>query len=254
MAMVETSMPVAVRVRGVTKRFRRILALRDCSFELPTGRITALTGASGAGKSTLMKIMIGFLKPDTGDVAVKGRMGFVAQDKPLYPHFTAMDVLKFGARLNMAWNQSKALEWLDNFDIPLTTHCRALSEEQRTLISLALTIGSSSDLVLIDEPFIALDSYTRQRVSSKLVQEVLATGMTLVLSSRVAAEVCDIADYLLLLDKGRVMAVGSVNETIATNQLSTIELSEDEYPFRRGAVIESYLLSTVVNANEGKKA
>jgi ABC-2 type transport system ATP-binding protein len=93
----------ALRARGLGKSYRKAVALRDCSFDLPAGRVAALVGANGAGKTTLLTVLSGLLAPDAGEVAFREgeRIAFVAQDKPVYRSFTPKGMLQLGARLNL---------------------------------------------------------------------------------------------------------------------------------------------------------
>lgn len=136
--------PVALEARGLTKRYRDVVALSECSFQLPAHRIVALVGANGAGKSTLMSIAAGLLPATSGEVLAGGqrvdarrpagaahRVAILAQDKPLYRDFTVADMLKFGRHTNRVWDQRRAVNWLDRFEVPLQRRCGRLSGGQR---------------------------------------------------------------------------------------------------------------------------
>jgi ABC-2 type transport system ATP-binding protein len=109
-------MPV-LSARGLGKRYGSRWALRDCTLEVPAGAVVALVGPNGAGKSTLLQLAAGLLAPSEGSVSVfgqapcdradlLGRVGFVAQDAPLYPTFRVEEMLEFGRRLNLAWDDA----------------------------------------------------------------------------------------------------------------------------------------------------
>jgi ABC-type sugar transport system ATPase subunit len=115
---------IAVEARDVSKRYRNVWALRECSFQLPAGRIIALVGANGAGKSTLMSIISGMLAATSGWLLVNGRpvekgggatadassrVAILAQDKPLYRDFSVADMLRFGRCTNRLWDQRRAV-------------------------------------------------------------------------------------------------------------------------------------------------
>ena len=121
----EASGETAVRAAGLGKRYRSIgmrrralWALKDCSFDLPAGRIAALVGPNGAHKTTLLGIISG-LWPAVGHVECGGRVAFVAQEKPLYRDYTVADMLAFGRRSNLTWDQRRAGGWLTRFEVPL---------------------------------------------------------------------------------------------------------------------------------------
>ena len=151
--------PSALEARGLTKRYRDVVALSECSFQLPAHRIIALVGANGAGKSTLMSIAAGLLPATSGEVLAGGqrvdprrrprpagtahRVAILAQDKPLYRDFTVADMLKFGQHANRVWDQRRAVNWLDRFEVPLQRRCGRLSGGQRAQVALAVALGGS---------------------------------------------------------------------------------------------------------------
>ena len=132
-------MSIALELKNLSKRYGRKWALRDCTVKLPTGSVVALVGPNGAGKTTLLHLAAGLLKPNTGEVRVFGcdphkyaretlqRVGFVAQDHPLYKHFTVADLLTMGRKMNPRWDQRMAEERLAMLDIPLKQWAGKLS-------------------------------------------------------------------------------------------------------------------------------
>ena len=126
---------------GLGKRYRRTWALRDCTLALPRGRIAALVGPNGAGKTTLLHLAVGLLAPTAGTIRVLGRapgedpdllarVGFVAQDAPLYGDFTGAELLRLGAELNRRFDLALARDRLGRLGVPWTggsTGCRAAS-------------------------------------------------------------------------------------------------------------------------------
>ena len=121
---------VAVETRGLTKRYGARAALVDCTIEVPNGSICALIGANGAGKTTLLEILAGLRAPTSGDALVDGQpprqdpaflaeIGFLAQEIPLYPRFTAGDHIGIGAHLNPRWDTTDARMRIEALDIPL---------------------------------------------------------------------------------------------------------------------------------------
>ena len=117
----------ALETMHLGKRYGKDWALRDCTFKLPIGRVAGLVGPNGAGKTTLLHLAVGLLEPSTGNVQVFGesprstlpRIGFVAQDRPLYRSFSVKDMLELGHKLNPHWDMDLARERLDRLSIPL---------------------------------------------------------------------------------------------------------------------------------------
>jgi ABC-2 type transport system ATP-binding protein len=218
---------IAVEARGLSKRYGNVLALHECSFQVPAGRIVALVGSNGAGKSTLMSVTAGLLRATGGEVLVGGlrvergrarpanseqRVAILGQDKPLYRDFTVGDMLEFGRRTNCVWDQRRAQSWLDRFDVPLDRRCGRLSGGQRAQVALAVTLGARPGLLLLDEPLANLDPVARTDVTGELLAEVAESGMTVMLSTHIVAELAGVGDYLLLLASGRPVVTGDVDE------------------------------------------
>ncbi|SRR6266545_4947298 len=223
-------MTAVLQAVGLGKRYRRTWALRDCSVELPEGRVVALVGPNGAGKTTLLHLATGLLAPSTGELRVFGappasraevlaRIGFLAQDKPLYHSFTVAEMLRYGARLNPGWDQAVADRWLARFDLPPDRRVGQLSGGQRTQLAVALTLAKRPRLLLLDEPMADLDPLVRHELTRLLMETVAAEGLTVVVSSHVLAELATICDYLVLLAVGRVQLAGDTEELLAGHKL-----------------------------------
>jgi ABC-2 type transport system ATP-binding protein len=221
---------IAVEARDVSKRYRNVWALRECSFQLPAGRIIALVGANGAGKSTLMSIISGMLAATSGWLLVNGRpvekgggatadassrVAILAQDKPLYRDFSVADMLRFGRCTNRLWDQRRALSWLERFDVPLDRRCGKLSGGQRAQVALAVALGSRPAVLLLDEPLANLDPVARTEVTGELMAEAADGDMTVMLSTHIVAELSGVGDHLLLLDAGRPVLTGDVERLLA---------------------------------------
>ena len=217
----------ALSASGLGKRYSRSWALRECSFEIEAGRVAALVGPNGAGKTTLLGLAAGLLDPSSGSIHARSaeagaqrgevpaaRVAYVAQDRPLYPSFTAADMIEFGRRFNRAWDQGRALDWLDAFDVPTRRRCDRLSGGQRTQVALALALGACPDLLLLDEPLANLDPLVRVEVTRRLLEVVADQATTIVLSTHVVAELPGTVDYLLLLAGGRLVLAGDVDELL----------------------------------------
>ncbi|GAB7185412.1 ABC transporter ATP-binding protein [Kitasatospora sp. Ki12] len=207
-------MSAALEVRGLTKRYGSVTALDDCGFELPAGGVVALVGANGAGKSTLMGIVSGMLRPTAGEYRTAGRVVLLSQDKPLYRDFSVTDMLNFGRHTNQVWDQTRALAWLERFGIPLDRRCGKLSGGQQAQVALAVALGACPSLLLLDEPLANLDPVARKAVTGELLGEVAETGMTVLLSTHVVAELAGVGDHLLLLSHGRNILDGDVEDLL----------------------------------------
>jgi ABC-2 type transport system ATP-binding protein len=212
---------LALAAHGLGKRYRATWALRDCSFELPAGRVAALVGTNGAGKTTLLTMIAGLLQPSEGELRLSdgARVAFVAQDKPLYRTFTPLEMLRLGSELNREWDQRRALDWLSRFDVPPRRPCGRLSGGQQAQVAFAVAMGSRPSLLVLDEPLSDLDPVARRTVVDELLIEVADTGMTMLMSTHVVAELSGVADHLLLLADGRLVMSGDVDDLLAEHRV-----------------------------------
>lgn len=228
---------IAIEATGLGKRFQRHgdWALRECAFRLPAGRICALVGPNGAGKSTLIALAAGLLTPDEGTVTVLGghpadarpHIGFVDQDKPLYPRLTVAGTLRMGADLNPGrWDAATAERIVAGGDLNPKAQIRSLSGGQRTRVVLAVALAKVPELLLLDEPMADLDPLARHELMGVLMATAARHGTTIVMSSHVLAELDDCCDYLLLVDDGRVRLAGDKDELLAAHRLVVRPVSE----------------------------
>ncbi|MFJ4951559.1 ABC transporter ATP-binding protein [Streptomyces sp. NPDC088760] len=222
------SSDTALRAEALGKRFgfRGGWALRDCSFRLPTGRVCAVVGPNGAGKSTLLALAAGLTAPTEGSVTVLGttpaaarpRVGYIAQDKPLYPQLTIAETLRMGADLNPGhWDAAGAERVVAGGDLDPKARVRSLSGGQRTRVALALALGKRPDLLLLDEPMADLDPLARHELMGTLMAQAARYGTTIVMSSHVVAELEDSCDHLLLVGGGRIRLAGEIDDLLAAH-------------------------------------
>ncbi|OZD00047.1 ABC transporter ATP-binding protein [Rhodococcus sp. 06-221-2] len=213
----------------VAKSFRRKTVLDGCSFAVERGSVTALVGSNGAGKSTLLSLAVGLLTPDGGTIRVLGEsvtqrgispgLSYLAQHKPLYPHFTVAELLRFGRNTNSHWDDAYAKEIVDAAGIATSARVKSLSPGHRTRIALALALGRRPEVLLLDEPLADLDPVARRAVARTLMRDAAENGTTIVLSSHVLSELVDVADRLLLLRGGRMRLDGDLDAITADHYL-----------------------------------
>jgi len=212
------------------KRYRRRWALQDCTVAIPSGRVVGLVGANGAGKTTLMHLIVGLLRPSAGAVTVLGgrpgegpsqlaRVGFLAQDAPLYGTLSVGDHLRLGHHLNPGWNETAASSRIERLGFDLRQRAGQLSGGQRAQLALTLAVAKRPELLLLDEPVAGLDPLARREFLQGLMESVAEHHLTVVLSSHLLGDVERVCDYLIVLAAGRVQLTGDVNELLATHRV-----------------------------------
>ena len=212
----------ALETQRLGRRYGRTWALRECSLTLPRGRMAALVGPNGAGKSTLLHLAVGLLEPSEGTARVFGhepsaqplavlpRVGFVAQDHPLYRGFTVADTLAFGRHMNRQWDGSLAEARLRRLGIPLDQRVGKLSGGQQAQVALAIALAKRPELLLLDEPVASLDPLARRDFLRTLVEAASEHGITTLLSSHIIADLEQACDYLIILSASRVQLSGDI--------------------------------------------
>jgi ABC-2 type transport system ATP-binding protein len=214
-------MTPVIETSGLTKRYRRVTALSDCSITVPEGRISALVGPNGAGKTTLLRLLCGLASPTSGDAAILGgaprqdpaflaEIGFLAQEIPLYRWLSAQDHIGIGGHMNPRWDSESVRDRLRGLNIPLGAAVGTLSGGQRAQVALALTLAKRPRVLLLDEPVAALDPLARRHFLGTLTDAVAAGGLTVVLSSHLVADIERVCDHLILLASSRVQLCGDI--------------------------------------------
>ena len=222
-------MTAAIEASAVGKRYGRTWALRQNTMTVPAGRVVGLVGSNGAGKSTLLNLAVGLLQPTEGQITVLGgrpgrdadqlaKVGFLAQDVPLYSDLTVGDHLQLGARLNPRWDATAATARIVRAGLDPARRAGELSGGQRAQLALAVAIGKCPELLILDEPVASLDPLARRQFLADLM-ELAADGLSIILSSHLLADVERVCDHLIVLAAGRVRLAGDVDGLLATHRV-----------------------------------
>ncbi|AMY56423.1 ABC transporter ATP-binding protein [Rhodococcoides fascians] len=221
-------MTYALEVDGLDKSFGPVTVLRRVEFAVEAGSTTAIVGPSGCGKTTLLRLIAGFDKPDAGTVALTGKIvagadwtpphrrsiGYVAQDGALFPHATVGANIGFGLP-RRARTFSKITELLETVSLDSSYASRRpdqLSGGQQQRVALARALAREPDLMLLDEPFSALDAGLRAN-TRRIVADVLAkAGITTILVTHDQPEALSFADRVAVMSSGRLAQIGTPRE------------------------------------------
>jgi ABC-2 type transport system ATP-binding protein len=221
-----------IETERLGKRYGRQWALADCTLSVPAGRVVGLVGPNGAGKSTLLNLTAGLLAPTTGTLRVLGgppparpaqlaRVGFLAQDAPVYAGLSVADHLTLGARLNPGWDAEFARRRIDWLGLDPAQRAGRLSGGQRAQLALTLAVGKRPELLILDEPVASLDPLARREFLENLTEAIAERELSVVLSSHLMADLERTCDYLIVLVGSRVRVAGPVAELLATHYLLT---------------------------------
>ncbi|MEV4254674.1 ABC transporter ATP-binding protein [Spirillospora sp. NPDC049652] len=244
----EHSRPPVLHAEGLTKRYgrRRRAALDDVTLTIPPDRVIGLVGPNGAGKSTLLHLACGLTEPTSGGLRVLGRrpaadathlarVGFMAQDAPVYRSFTVAEHLRLGARLNPGWDMGLAERRVREAGLDPDQKAGGLSGGQRAQLALTIAAAKRPDLLIFDEPAAALDPLARQGFLQNLTRLVADLDGGAILSSHLLADVERVCDHLVVLCDARVQVAGDVKDLLAAHRrLPTPEVPAGAEPIELG--------------------
>jgi ABC-2 type transport system ATP-binding protein len=218
-----------LEAEGLSKRYgRNKWALRDCSINIPQGHVVGLVGPNGAGKSTLLNLAVGLLSPTQGSVKVLddvpannahqlARVGFVAQDPPIFSGLSVRDHLHLGDAMNPKWDQDLAVRRMSQLGIDPRQRAGKLSGGQRAQVALTLAIAKRPEVLILDEPVASLDPLARREFLQILMETVAEHDVSVVLSSHLVADIERVCDYLIVLTSSRVQVAGDIEDLLATH-------------------------------------
>ncbi|MBS9534522.1 TOBE-like domain-containing protein [Mycobacterium sp. M1] len=218
----------AITVRGANKRYGDFVALDNVDFAVPSGSLTALLGPSGSGKSTLLRAIAGLDHPDSGTVIINGHdvtgvppqrrgIGFVFQHYAAFKHMTVRDNVAYGLKIRKR-PKSEVKEKVDNLLEVVglagfqTRYPNQLSGGQRQRMALARALAVDPQVLLLDEPFGALDAKVREDLRAWLRRLHDEVHVTTVLVTHDQAEALDVADRIAVLNAGRIEQLGTPTE------------------------------------------
>ncbi len=221
-------MTSALHATDLGKRYGRKWALSNCTLDIPSGRVVALVGPNGAGKSTLLHLAVGLLTPSSGSLTVLdgkpassaeqlGRIGFVAQDTPVYSGLSIAAHLQMGAALNSTWDAQLADRRIRDLGLDPRQRAGRLSGGQRAQLALTLAIAKRPSLLLLDEPVASLDPLARREFLAILMEVVAEHDVSVILSSHLVADLERVCDYLVVLAASRVQVSGEIDELLSTH-------------------------------------
>ncbi len=218
--------PLVIETVDLRKHYEGIEALRGLSLEVPKGSIFGFLGRNGAGKTTTIKVLLGMARASAGEARVFGlpagaeqasvdirrRTGFVSDDKELYNYFTVGEMVRFTASFFPRWRKELEDRYLRAFELPADRTVKALSRGMRTKLALLLALCRGADLLILDEPTSGLDPAMTEEVLQVIVGHVAREEMTVFFSSHQIAEVDQIADRVAIIDRGRAVVTGALDD------------------------------------------
>src|SRR5579872_1411166 len=217
--------PLAIHTTALTKSYGRFVAVDSLNLAVPKNRITAFLGPNGAGKSTTIKMLLGMIRPTSGETMIldhtistpntgrrlRERIAYVAEDKPLYGYMTVEQLIRFTSSFYPDWRSDDAQRLLAEYRLPVDKKVRSLSKGMRTKLALLLAFARRPELLILDEPSEGLDPIGIEELLLALVSQA-AAGVTVFFSSHQLAEVERIADHVCILNHGRLQLSAPIDD------------------------------------------
>jgi sulfate transport system ATP-binding protein len=217
-----------VELRGINKTFDKYKASDNVNFGIEKGKLVALLGPSGSGKTTILRMIAGLETADSGDIIIDGKVvndvpaskrgiGFVFQNYALFRYKTVYDNIAFGLKINK-WSKAAIKERVNEL-IELVglkglekRYPNQLSGGQRQRVAFARALAPGPELLLLDEPFAAIDAKVRQELRSWLREMIDKVGITSIFVTHDQDEAIEVADEIIITNKGRIEQIGNPSE------------------------------------------
>jgi ABC-2 type transport system ATP-binding protein len=216
----------AIETADLRKTYGSTEALRGLGLQVPRGSIYGFLGKNGAGKTTTIKILLGMVQPTAGHATVFGlaadrpassvdirrRTGFVSEDKDLIESMTVAELARFTASFYPRWRADLEQHYLAAFALEPSAKAKTLSRGGRTKLALLLALCRGAELLILDEPTSGLDPAATEHVLQALVTHTASQETTVFFSSHQIAEVEQVADHVAIIDRGRTVMSGALDD------------------------------------------
>jgi ABC-2 type transport system ATP-binding protein len=232
-----------IATQGLSKSYNSKPALQGLDLEVPQGAIYGFLGRNGAGKTTTLKLLLGMLSPDAGEISLFGapirsekdsvaarrRIAFVSEDKELYPFMNVGEMIRFTRTFYPTWRNDLEEKYLRLFRLPLDKQSLKLSKGMRAQLMLLLAMARGAELLIMDEPTSGLDPVVAEGVLQALADLAASDGATIFFSSHQLTEVEQICDRVCLIDEGKTVIDGVLDD-LKMRYRRVVLVFEDELP------------------------
>jgi ABC-2 type transport system ATP-binding protein len=224
---------IAVGTENLKKTYASIKAVGGINLNVPRGSIYGFLGRNGAGKTTTIKMLLGLIRPTAGAAHVLGmdvsaermsilqRTAFVSEKKTLYPSLTASELVRFSRGFYPTWSDSAVEKYAHLLEIPMKQRFEKLSNGNQTKVWLLLALAQGADLLILDEPTSALDPVSVDQLLHVLTEDGLDRGCTIFFSSHQLEEVERIAEYVGIIDHGKLLLESRLDDIKSEFRLIT---------------------------------
>lgn len=221
---------------NVSKKYGITTALKDVSFEIPTGGIIGLVGPNGSGKSTLLKLIAGLVKRTAGEIFVCGdnvtrligkKVAFLAEIDSLYDFYTVKETVRFSGNVFPDFDDKKAYDILQTLQVDVDKKIETLSKGNRARVKIAITLARRVPLLIMDEPLSGLDPFVREDIIKIIAKYVEMEEQTLIISTHEVTEIEPLLDHVLVVRDGEIVLSEKVEELRETKAQSVLDVMRE---------------------------
>jgi len=214
----------AISITDLHFAYGRHKILDGVNLDVPQGSVFGFLGRNGAGKTTAIQLLLGLLAPQSGRcsvgghdpqtdaVAVRRAVGYVAEDQRMYDWMRVEQILKWTSSFYPTWDHAYAQQLLRQFDLPPKGKIKTLSKGQNTRLALLLALAHRPRIVILDDPTLGLDPIARKEFLRSVITLLQAQGTTVFFSSHLLYEIEPVADWVAILDRGRIVKAAPTDE------------------------------------------
>ena len=226
-----------IEVKNATKKYKKVKALDNISFEIHEGKITCLLGINGVGKSTVLKAICGLIKLDSGEILIDGekishkiydKVAFVPDVDNYFVQFTIKQSFEFMKEFYKNWDDKKAYEMLDLFNLNDNSKISNLSKGNIARVKIILGFAQNAKYTILDEPFSGIDIFKREDFL-KVMTKNITDEQSIIITTHEISEIEMIADDVILIDDGRVSLVFNAEKIREEEGKSIIDKMSEVY-------------------------
>lgn len=236
----------AVEIKDLVKRFDEF-TLGPIDLKIPKGTIVGYIGQNGAGKSTTIKLMLGLLQKNSGEInilgetdpgnpAIKDRLGVVFDDLYMTKEMTVIDIQKFCSRVYTKWDNEEFNQYIERFKLPKKQKIKNFSRGMKMKLSIAIALSHEAELLLLDEATSGLDPIVREEILELLLDFMQDENHTILISSHILSDLEKVADYIAFINSGKILMFEPKDELKENYGLCTLS-NEEAYEIDEDAIV-----------------
>ncbi len=226
----------AIKIKDLIKQFDNFM-LGPINLTIPKGTIVGYIGQNGAGKSTTIKLLLGLLNKDSGEikildeinpnsVALKDKLGIVFDDLLVPEEMTLVDVEKFCSRVYSKWNKNSFYKFKEKFNLPEKKIIKNYSRGMKMKLSMAVALSHSAELLILDEATSGLDPIVREEILDLLLDFMQDENHTILISSHILSDLEKVADYIAFINDGKILFMETKDELKENYGICTLSNEE----------------------------